>query len=541
MPIQYDENRLWKGLYISLVLGYCLAYAPWGTNETDGGFLTGLAWQLLNGKSLYVDVVYVRPPLPVWLRAFELQILPEQWALLGERWIFYVKMGLSAWLAAAVLANKNAARVLAAVGFLVSVHCYTPMAWHTVDGILFGTLALWLLFRVGGFWGCFLSGWMVLAAALCKQSFYPLVPLWGLACLWHSGRKNALWGLAGLVSGVSVFALALWQTGAWDGFWRMTSGAASAGQAFQHGIVDYFRINPWYAAWSALLLPLPLWWWWKGEPEGLRRPAMWAWAGWLLALMVLYVRSIALRQEFTPPFAASRLLFDFALLYGLGQGWSGRWGRGVLVPFFSLLALSWCASVSWGYNLPILMSTPMIWAVMDFSSRLWTANFPAQSAVWARLALVVALLAVFRYGYEFVYRDGRRDEMRVDMGQIFPAMHGIRSDTASALLYADLNNLAARYGPVFKTLPSFSQANYLTRTRPPLPLDWVVGRETNRDNSMIISQMEQTHPVFFVEKSYGRTRILADAELTFTREVLSGGRLLEESPHFWVIQYPATN
>ena len=74
-----------------------------------------------------------------------------------------------------------------------------------------------------------------------------------------------------------------------------------------------------------------------------------------------------------------------------------------------------------------------------------------------------------------------------------------------------------------------------------MPLDWVVGRETNRDNSMIISQMEQTHPVFFVEKSYGRMRILADAELTFTREVLSGGRLLEESPHFWVIQYPAIN
>lgn len=540
MPIQYDETRLWKGLYISLILGYCLAYAPYGTNETDGGFLTGLAWQLLNGKTLYLDVVYVRPPLPVWLRALELQWLPDNWALLGERWIFYFKMGLAAWLAAAALAEKNATKLLAIPGFLVSVHCYTPMAWHTVDGIMFGSLACWLLFRVNKPWGAFLSGISVLAAVLCKQSFYPLLPVWGVAAILHCSRKNLVWGFSGLVFAAAAFALALLQTGAWDGFLHMTGASASAGQALQHGLVDYVRINPWYAAWTVVLLPWPLWWWWKGEPERLRKPAFWAWAAWLLALLVLYVRSIALRQDFTPPFAASRLLFDFSLLYGLGQWRSRRWGRGALLPFFSLLALSWCASVSWGYNLPVLMSIPMVWAVIDLSSRLWTANFPGLEAKWARLGAVIVLLAVFRYGYEFVYRDGRRDDMQADMGQIFPAMQGIRSDTASALLYADLNRLAARYGPVFKTLPSFSQASYLTRTRPPLPLDWVVGREVNRDYSLIISQMEQNHPVFFVEKSYGRPRILADPELAFTREVLTGGLLLEESPFFWVIQYPAT-
>ena len=59
------EEPLFKWLFFSLLAAYCLCYAPYGVNETDGGFVTGLAWQTLQGKTLYGDVVYVRPPLPV--------------------------------------------------------------------------------------------------------------------------------------------------------------------------------------------------------------------------------------------------------------------------------------------------------------------------------------------------------------------------------------------------------------------------------------------------------------------------------------------
>ncbi|MBC7777904.1 MAG: hypothetical protein H7246_20895, partial [Phycisphaerae bacterium] len=133
---------LWKLLFFSIVAGYCLYYAPFGVNETDGGFLTGLGWQVLNGKVLYLDIIYVRPPLPVWLRALELQILPEHFAVLGERWVFYGKVALYSWLGAAVAVGSSSRQwQLAVLGFVVSAHCYPPMAWHTVDGILFAVLA----------------------------------------------------------------------------------------------------------------------------------------------------------------------------------------------------------------------------------------------------------------------------------------------------------------------------------------------------------------------------------------------------------------
>ncbi len=539
MRVQFDETRLWKGLFFSLLLGYCLAYAPYGTNETDGGFLSGLAWQLSSGKALYRDVLYVRPPLPVWLRTAEMAIFPENWSVLCERWLFFGKVALYSWLAAATLAAGRQSWILAVFGFVVSVHCFTPMAWHTVDGILFGSLGFWALFRVGGRVGHLLAGAAIAAAMLCKQSFYPLpIVFAGLMVLQR--KKNAwVWGAAGLTAILALIFSYLYQTDALEGFFQMTRGAASGRQAVQHGVLDYVRINPWVAAASAVLLPLPLWCLWRQPTARLHRLGLISWTFWLVLLAQFYLRAIGLRQDFTAPFAQARVLFDLALAYGVWRVWAGQWGKGEALPFFALLSLSWCAGVSWGYNLPILMATPMVFAAMDISTRLWSANYPGRNAGWRSVVALAALLAVFRYGYEFVYRDGRRSDMTVEMGRIFPAMNGIRSDTASAALYLDLHDLAERYGPMFKTLPSFSQANFLTRTYPPLPLDWVVGRESNRDNTLIIEQMNRNRPIFFIEKSYDKTRIAADTELTFTQKVLSEGKLLDETPHFWVVQFPA--
>lgn len=538
MKLQTDPARVWKLLFFSLLAGYALTYAPYGINETDGGFITGLAWQVLQGKALYAETVYVRPPLPVWLRAAELALLPENGAILAERWLFYGKMGLCAWLAAATLLPRGERRwILAGFGFVVSVHSYTPMAWHTVDGILFGALACWLLFRVGWRAGAVLAGIAAVASALCKQSFYPLPVLLLSALALRRDWRSAGWFVSGAGLVVALFFGVLWQYNWLDGFLKMTTQAATGGQALQHGLLDYFRINPWVAAASGLSLPLVARWFWQNEPEKGARLAWTAWVAWLAALAGFYVRAVWLRQDFTAPFAQSRLLFDGALAFGVWQWWSGRWDNRTAAPFFALLGLSWCASISWGYNLPILFATPAVLAAMQVSEKLWRAAWPGRSPALPAAVAMALLVSVFRYGYEFVYRDGPRNGMTADLGTVFPALQGIRSDTTSLALYRDLHDLAGRYGPSFKTLPSFSQANFLTRTYPPLPLDWLVRRENNGDNTLVMRQLEQNKPVFFIEKSYGRDRIENDPELGFTRKILLEGRLVAETPHFWVVRY----
>ena len=99
------NSRKW--LFFSVLALYSMAYAPFGINETDGGFITGLAWQVLSGKQLFTEIIYVRPPLPIWFRAAELAVLPENWAVFAERILFFWKIGLYSLLAADILVEKS--------------------------------------------------------------------------------------------------------------------------------------------------------------------------------------------------------------------------------------------------------------------------------------------------------------------------------------------------------------------------------------------------------------------------------------------------
>ncbi len=523
-------------LFLLIVFFYALYYAPFGVNETDGGFLTALAWQLENGKVLYRDVVYVRPPLPVWMRYLEMQLLPDAWAALGERWLFYFKAGLYCWLGASVLASGRRRAILAIAGFIVSVHCYPAAAWHTVDGILWATFAVWCWFRQRPGTDI-LAGAALAAALLCKQSFYPLLALAPLLLLGESGSRvgRAAFGFA---LALATAAGVLIASDAWVDYWMQTTGAASGGQLLRHGLTDYFRLNP-VAVLPAALLLLPVAGKLYARGGTAIRPniALWCWIlalGWLAGA---YGWAIYARQEFTLPFAQTRFLCWLAAAY-----LSAEWGRGrmswqALRPAVGLLLISWSAAISWGYNLPVLFAVPLIWPVAQISERLWADVFPRETGYralpWIHASVLIGLLGLFRFAYEFVYRDGPRSRMTAPMGALFPRLHGIYTSPAHRDMYADLKKLSKKY-PVFKTLPSFPQANYLCNTPPPLPLDWVVAREIARAQEQVEAAAKRSSPVWFVEKRYAN-RLSQDEQLKFTQEIVQKGRILEETPHFWVI------
>jgi len=536
-----DEYRVgiiwWKVLFFSLLAGYCFYYAPYGINETDGGFLTGLAWQVLNGKVLYGDVIYVRPPLPVWLRAAELTLLPEPWAVLGERWLFYGKVALYAWFGASLLCAGTRRWVLATLGFVVSAHCYPAAAWHTVDGILCSVLGFWLLFRGTQIKS---TGYVILAAAaifastLCKQSFYPLALLFIGLLIYLGDRRMAGWGIGFfLFCNVLFFSFLQWQ-GVLGNYLNLTGGAASGGQAFQHGMLDYFRIQPLLLALSFLLLLL-VWGLLKNVARVIHfgKAISTVWALWIAILLGSYAYAIWRNQDFTAPFAQARLLFDLSAIFGIMALKKRFWTLDQGLRFVALMAVSWCASVSWGYNLPILFAVPWVFTTMEMS-RLLNFSDSKKLKNIARATALVALLLVFRYGYEFIYRDGQRSQMTENMEQVFPQLRGIYSDTATFALYRDLKELSARYGPNFKTLPSFPQASYLCQAYPPLPLDWVVEREINSDHTLITSALQTKKPVLFLEKRF-REQMQNDPELRLTLELFQQGKLIGETPHFWVL------
>lgn len=541
-------QRLYPALFVGIVFLYCLVYAPFGINETDGGFLSGLAWQVLCGKTLYQDMVYVRPPLPVWLRAAELTCLPENWSILGERWIFYGKIALYSWMAADLLARRRTTAfrwMLAAAGFIVSVHSYPACAWHTVDGILFAVLSVWLYATdanssIGQLWRAGLAGIALAATLLCKQSFYPLaILLPGMLILWNhpeKGKRVAVL-LAGATLSITLFFSYLYQKGILGNFWQMTRASASGAQAFQHGIMDYWRINPLVAGFTIVLLGTAFWCYKQGKLPYVRL----LWNGWLIALLGSYLYQCERQQSFVAPFAQSRLVFLIAMAWVIiryvdKKTFYKNLHTDAALPLM-LLAISWSASVSWGYNLPILFASPWVFAVMDIGQKLWNSQHTKAFPVTRYAVHLLVLLGVARYGYEFVYRDGRRSEMSVSLGTIFPKLSGINSTPEKAALYRDLSQLRQKYGQQYVVLPAFPQAQLLTGDCSPLPLDWVVKRETNGDSTLIMKALNQYHPFVFLEKT-NLKNTAADPELEHVRQILDRSKFVEETTFFRVYRYP---
>lgn len=533
METTWKTRYGWMGVWVLLPLFYALLYGRYGVNETDGGFLTGLAWQVLSGKVLYADVIYVRPPLSVWMRALELLLLPEAWAVWGERALFYLKVAAYSASGAALLLPEGRERwQVAVLAFLLSAHHYPAAAWHTVDGLFWGALGFWVLFRRPTYWAAFLAGVLLAAAMLCKQSFYPIAAVGIGASIWaYSWRHGAAMAL-GLALGWGAFAAYLGAFGLWEGFWGMTTGATSAAQAWQHGVLDYFRIRPELAIASGLLLAATAWF---GREE---RHGHWTfgfWVMWLLVLGAAFVWEVHTRRAFVAPFAQARLLFWVSNAYALWQWYRGEWSSQRVARYAALAALSWSAAVSWGYNLPILFSAPWAFALWDISRRV---SVPVQKYLRYGSAVACTLLFfAFYQGYQWVYRDGHRDDMTALLGHVFPALSGIYTTPQKAALYADLAALAKRYGPDFTVLPTFPQANFLTRTRPPLPLDWVVRREMGRYETFVEREALRQRPVFFLEKA-ALPLLNTDAELALVKKLYQQGKVLEQTPHFIAFRLP---
>lgn len=539
MKMNFTEELLWEALFLALLPAYILYYAPYGINETDGGFLSGLAWQVLQGKTLYHDIIYVRPPLPVWLRALEIKMLPLEWSVLGERWIFYLTVWTYSLAGASLLGNPGKKRwMLAAFSFVVSVHCYPAMAWHTTDGIFFAVLAAWCLWRRSNGWWLPLSGGLALFAALmCKQSFYPLPFLFALSIMLDKSlqKRQILAFAAGFTVAAGIFGIYLIQYNLRTGFLEMTGGASGISEAIQHGMVDYFRINPALAipsmVWIVLIIREL-----RRKSSGSYAPGMFAL--WLVALACSFGLVIWHRQEHTVPFAQSRALFWVAGAWVLFRIWQERHGPRTRRTAASLvlLGITWCAALSWGFNLPLLFSTPWVWAAMESGEKLCD-YCGTNRRLRGRFALLflLLLLGVFRLGYDFIYRDGRRGDMTVALGDIFPRLHGIYSDSATAERYTELKTLVQQYGNNFAVLPAFTQSHFLTNAYPPLPLDWVVNRETNGHNELIMNCLYHNKPVVFIENE-AIEKCRRDPELSLTRWVLDSTEFLEKRAAFSVFQ-----
>lgn len=558
------------GTHLAFAVLLFLAFGFNSYHPTDHGFTLGASWRIAQGEVPYRDFIWLRPPGTPYLHAVAM-LLPDTWTLPATRLVFYLQMTGSALLPAMAWLRSGAARspgflaLASLLGLCIALHNFPVMAWYTADAVLAGSAGMAALVlsitspRDGVGWRV-VASLSLFAAALFKQPFAVLPVLllvWsGIEAASRTGSERSRLVLASFLPGALLWlaiGLALAGAGALSDAVDQLTRSARLEDLIQAGWLAYgtspqpgMAVLGGVVAWIALAAP----------PE--RR------APWLLALStslflaaVLWLAAISGR--------AGHPLFHLLLGAGVVRGivWlrspdrmgddpNARMARARLVFHGGVLAIGWCASISWSQQTPLLGLAGAAVALEDL--------VPRPSRVWlGRLGLAAAGLTAFGF-FAFAnimhpYRDAPLSRQTAALHEILPRFGRVYTHSGHAERFRDLTELIERHATnperPFTVMRSFPAIHFLTGRRSPVRTDWYLPldvrgfQQEHREELVGLSGI-----VFFQREPYvGRTPLekrpeteCTEAEFgsspNFLQAVFRAGRVLESTRAFCVVEMP---
>lgn len=543
-----EAHWFWKAVLIALPVYYFVIFGRFGLGERDDGFVLAYSWRVLLGELPHRDFISVRPAMPAYVHALSLLLMPESLEMIFDRFLNYAMAAAANYFLFASLdrwiplrrVHLNAP-AMAALGFIYSVHNFPPMAWTTTDGVFFFCLGLFLLTR-GPQWPWLAGGMIaVLAGLLTKQSFIAMVPAALVTVFVLYGRKAAGVAFAALVSVSLLLTMCGAALGILGPMIAQTTNTVGRGNVFYYsGLLPYFERMTYFVPLLAFALVRLAYLRWG------RKVGPWAGAIGLATVLALLFEVL---DNYTVP---SQLFRQLGAKLTLGAIWPHYGGKsfreiweafttnkawtegpgfnipyhgvrslfwlglgaalatlqplrvpGSVLPLYGLL-LSWSCSATNGYPTPALCSGPLVFA-------LFHAGIHVLSERCARILLHVLMwggLAVYSFANCFPYQSKPIWRCTHPMGTIFAKASHIYADDKAWRTYSELKELAARYGPHFKTLPNVPLANYLTGTKPPIPVDWVEDYELPGEWRDVALQLDRSGAAVFVRKDLMESELL---------------------------------
>jgi len=486
------------GICLLLSLAYFFAYGYYGFSDTDQGFIQGLAWRVVQGEIPYLDFVYVRPPLSIYLHS--LGVLLPMPVLLG-RLFFYLNCGVTVWLCTRTLQHYFdfqpigiSPAIFAGISYVCVVHNFPPMPWHTTDGLFFAALGIYWIAIGRGMSFTVLGLLALFLAAMCKQSFYPLLVVGPLLVFFLKDWVEALWGV-GIFLGILLLIIGagLLFAGDWvAAFASQTFGTTPLADLLEVGLYKYGKpllmlLVPSLIVWRIqqdFILPNA----WKYVPAAIYWVFFWA----LLGLHV--VKVLETREYLAPSFGFSQAFFLLAVAVAIRGTWINTPSYVVLL---ALLVTAWCAGLSWGYARTSLFFTPVLFGffLMLYDDLEFRVPRYFYGVIFVFLAWTYAIL------YQFPYRSVPREDTIYNAGAVFPKLAGIQVGEQMYDKCAELSALSERYSPEFTVLPAFPLAHFLTDTPNPLAVDWAHNAEIGGLDQLpaMVAQLQASTNFVFLE------------------------------------------
>lgn len=539
------SGQVFKTLFFLMPVLYFLLYGWYGFDDTDQGFIVSLCYRILNGEVPHQDFFYVRPPLTPLLHTIEMWLLPESIEVIGMRFFGILYIWLSVLFG--ILALRKffnfeelfiSPWLLATLGFIISMHNYPPMAWHTVDGVLFTALGVFLLSR-GDHWPWIAAGlWALALAPMAKQPF-AVVPLVGLAAVfWVHPFRKSLKGVGAAAAVGAFFLLLIFLVPGLRDFFsemiRQSTGATDPTEIIWPGVKLY--------VWPALYAFVPIAGLWLFLGKVLKSPRMGQiflaifWIGFVI-FYAIHVYLVFRAEAFMPPRFGTyhAMLFCGAVVAGIYL----LRGERNMAWVLTLCAGSWAAGISWGYPAPVHSMLPALFGIVWFLGK----EIRKRPPLWYYPSITALAFVAYFLMYQYPFREPIRSELTYHLGDHFPKLNHVYTNPTMYGKYGEVKTLHEKYGDNFTVLPAFPLANYLTNTTPPIQIDWAHDAEMAYDYGLerILQRVDQVQPTVFVDKVNGPKEAYEDIKQyrsLLTKHVLDHWTKLEETEYYEVYEYP---
>jgi len=523
------STNLYKYLFFFIVLFYAFVLSQFGMENYDTGYITSFSWRIINNQAIYEDFIYKGPPVTLFLHAFWMKILPETGQFFVFRIIAYFFFALQVYFSVSgfyniynkISINKWA---VMSVCFIVSLLNSSPYPWPTKDGLLFASVAFWMISKYKNF-NFFTSSATALFCLLCaltKQSFY-LIPLVFLFWIFiQHGLKKALIYFIQLIAFFAVFLFLI----PLKDFIDQTTGETTLHQLYVSGFSNYVFVS------IRLLVPLVIIAFlivYSYSKYATKKAISYSncFKLFSIILFLLSIIFVLFKQIET----ASIIAFDACIVALLHLYFSKKNTVQHLAPIAVSLSIAWSTSISLGYPYPILHATGIILSVIVL---LHYYNFEITTKHYFSITIPLSIIA-FSYTLK-PYNEKDIFSLSYSLDTISPKLKYIKTNKNNFEKHLELKKLIAHYGENFIVAPNFPMANYIFNHQSELPADWIIDTEVNRQFDTFIKIASDKKNYIFLEKSFierGDLETVGEAtSSSIARFIYKNFNQIDETKHF---------
>jgi hypothetical protein len=507
--IIYNSKYLSKVLFWLLPLIYTFLYGQYGYDFVDAGLITSGSWRILLGEVPYRDFFWGKPPFSLYLHSLQLLLIPDQFQVIAERFLYYAQVVIYSHLFSAIIKRyfSNELKgvdvyLLSMATFIYSAHNWPPFSWYTIDGIFFSTLGFYFLLNWNKLSFSIIGIFFGFLAALTKQSFY-LIPIMMLFVSYFIyDKKRTLQLFLALIIFSTLSLIIVYNVGIYEVMLQNITGQTELKELINYGFYRYLNRPAIYLFIGIIVYLFARFKYFKIKDE-----MSLVFLAVCLAFAVLTVKLGFDNVRLGRPsiwvdddlgfFISLFMVATLFVFYSLITQYKNKW-----LVLGAMLFISWSAALSWGYNLPANFSGPLIFGSVLFVSQITLKDHVIFSKSIRNVLIVFSVIGLVQFYVlnQFVWKDSPRSELTYDLGIISNKLKFIKTDKGGYEKIDELFKLHKKYGDNYSVIPTFPGAHYLTGAINPLPTDTEFNSEHLYQVSLLINPIKQKDITIFIEK-----------------------------------------